>query len=434
MSITRRCIRGKRRFANIVAIAFVAATVIDNVESSPATSAGAPNPTGGTTGVANSRAPRIRSAFGPPAAAPGTLGGPLSGLTTTQANDFANGLEEFGSVDTPESGLGPIFNDNSCAACRSVPVTGGGSTRFVTRFGHLSNGAFDPLSALRGSLLQARAIDPAVQEAIPAQANVVAHRVTTPLFGAGLIEAIPDDVILANAARPKADGVTGRASTVFDVASGQTRMGRFGWKAQQATLLAFAGDAYLNEMGIANRLFPLENAPNGNVALLAEYDAVADPEDVTDPATGKADIDRFADFMRLLAPPPSLPSNESARMGAVIFASAGCAVCHTPSMKTGRNPIAALNEQQVNLYSDLLLDDMGALGDGIAQGTAGPRDLRTAPLWGMRLRTAYLHDGRATTASQAILAHDGEVRPARDRFGNLSPPDKAHLLEFLRTL
>src|SRR5438105_7323685 len=149
--------------------------------------------------------------------------------------------------------------------------------------------------------MQDSAIDPTAQEAVPAQANVVAKRKSTPLFGLGLIEAIPDSAILQNAQNPKPDGITGRPSIVQDVATGHTRIGRFGWKAQQATLLAFAGDAYLNEMGITNRLFPHENAPNGNAHLLEVYDGVSDPEDTTDPASGKADIDRLADFMRFLA-------------------------------------------------------------------------------------------------------------------------------------
>lgn len=153
-----------------------------------------------------------------------------------------------------------------------------------------------------------RICDAAAQEVIPSEANIVAKRMTTPLFGAGLIETIPDATILFNAFLRRPDGISGRPSIVTDVASGKTRVGRFGWKAQQATLLAFAGDAYLNEMGITNRLFPHENAPNGNAALLAQYDTVADPEDVVDPATGKGDIDMFADFMRLLAPPPTLRS------------------------------------------------------------------------------------------------------------------------------
>ena len=142
-------------------------------------------------------------------------------------------------------------------------------------------------------------------------------------------------------------------------------MGRFGWKAQQATLLSFAGDAYLNEMGITSRLFPTENAPNGNLELLKKLDRVADPEDQFDPATGKYGIDKLTDFMRLLSPPPPLPVTASTGFGGKIFLDIGCAHCHTPMLTTGPSSIPALNGQRVMLFSDLLLHDMGSLGDGI---------------------------------------------------------------------
>jgi hypothetical protein len=181
------------------------------------------------------------------------FGGPLSGLTTAQINAFMEGREEFAATDDAASGLGPVFNNVSCVACHSDPVTGGGSLILETRFGHVANGHFDPLAQKGGSLLQDNAVDPTAQETLPPQANVVAKHKTTPLFGAGLMDAIPDAAILDNASRAKPDGIRGHAAVVQDVASGQQRIGRFGWKAQQATLLAFAGDAYLNEMGITNK-------------------------------------------------------------------------------------------------------------------------------------------------------------------------------------
>jgi CxxC motif-containing protein (DUF1111 family) len=362
------------------------------------------------------------------------FGDPLPNLTSSQLADFIDGANDFQEEDTPESGLGPIFNNVSCVACHSTPAIGGASSFLVTRFGRTTSGQFDPLTALGGSLLQRSAIDPAVQEVIPAKANVIAHRLTTPLFGAGLIEAIPDAAIMQNATSTKPDGVSGRVSIVADVATGQTRVGRFGWKAQQATLLTFAGDAYLNEVGITNRLFPVENAPNGNAALLAQYDLVADPEDAVDPATGKADIDHFADFMRLLAPPSPKPLTQSARAGQDVFMQTGCAVCHQPSMSTGPNAIAALDRKLVQLYSDLLLHDMGSLGDGIAQGTAKPTEMRTSPLWGLRARGPFLHDARATTVDAAIRFHDGEAARARDRYNRLSSPQQKQLLDFLNSI
>jgi CxxC motif-containing protein (DUF1111 family) len=373
----------------------------------------------------------------PPTINPGPstkFGDPLPGLTTALQADFAAGLEEFKSVETVADGLGPIFNNVSCVACHSSPARGGGSSTLETRFGRLENGVFDPLTSEGGSLLQQFAIDPSAQEVVPPDANVEARRITTPLFGAGLIEAIPDAAILFNAVTRKPDGITGRPSRVIDVATGRERIGRFGWKAQQATLLAFAGDAYLNEMGITSRLFPTENPPNGNEALLAQYDTVPDPEDQVDPTTGKADIDKFADFMRLLAPPPRLPLSQAGKAGSILFATVGCAACHTPAMQTGSNAIPALSRKLVQLYSDLLLHDMGTLGDGIAQGTALPGEMKTAPLWGLRSRGPFLHDGRAATVGAAILMHDGEALPARTRFNGLPAGEQQQLLEFLNSI
>jgi len=381
------------------------------------------------------RAPRVRTSSATVLPSLGAkFGEPLQNLTSAQLADFAEGLEDFQEEDTAASGLGPVFNNVSCVACHSVPAIGGASAIVETRFGSTASGRFDPLDAQGGSLLQQSSIDPLTQEVVPANANIVAKRLTTPLFGAGLIEAIPDAVIILNAILPKPDNVSGRISVVTDVASGSTRVGRFGWKAQQATLLAFAGDAYLNEIGITSRLFPKENPPNGNAALLAKYDKVADPEDAADPETGKADIDHFADFMRMLAPPPRLPLSSSARTGQDLFNQIGCAACHEPTLVTGANAIKALDRNPVQLYSDLLLHDMGSLGDGIAQGTARVSEMRTAPLWGLRGRGPFLHDGRAATVSVAIRMHDGEALRSRDRFNQLGSTKQQHLLDFLNSI
>jgi len=184
-------------------------------------------------------------------------------------------------------------------------------------------------------------------------------------------------------------------------------------------------------MGITNRVFPQENAPNGNTALLAQYDLIADPEDATDPTTGKADIDHFTDFMRMLAPPPVMALTSPAKSGADVFVQVGCHACHQPTMVTGASTIAALDHKVVPLFSDLLLHDMGSLADGIAQGTATSREMKTAPLWGLRARTAFLHDGRAATVDSAIRQHDGEAARARERYVRLSPASQTQLLQFL---
>ncbi len=390
------------------------------------------------------------------------FGDPLPGLTPAQLAAFAAGLDEFQNVEDVASGLGPTFNDVSCVVCHSSAAPGGASNVTVTRFGKDTNGVYDSLELRGGSLLQAKAIDPGAQEIVPPEANVVAHRESTPLFGLGLIEAIPDGVILRNAAEelqaappvpngppgpnrpgggqnpppPPApyQGIQGRAALVQDVTTGKTRVGRFGWKAQQATLLAFAGDAYMNEMGITNRFFPKENAPNGDATKLAAYDSVADIEDAVNPSTGTSDIDVAADFMRLLAPPPQLAPTPSARAGYQVFQSSDCASCHKPMMVTGPSRIAALNNKPVQLYSDLLLHDMGSLGDGIAQGAAGTTEFRTPPLWGLRASGPYLHDGRAATVDEAIRAHDGQAKRARDFYLRLSPGEKQQLLDFLGSI
>lgn len=358
----------------------------------------------------------------------------LLGLTPEQAADFQGGLEDFVKVETAETGLGPIFNDVSCVACHDAGGIGGAGRKTVVRFGRVSDGKFDPLTELGGSLLQKRAISPEFLERVPREANVMALRITTPLFGAGLLEAIDDATILENASAPKKDGVVGRAAMVKDPVTGQMRVGRFGWKAQHATLFGFAGDAYLNEVGITSRYFPVENAPNGNQALLEKADRYADPEDVVDPAVNKTDVEKVTDFMRYLAPAPRGPVSARSKAGAEVFAQVGCAQCHKPEMVTSLSAPVGLAGQKVGLYSDLLLHDMGLLGDGIEQPPAKMNEMRTAPLWGLRLRDRYLHDGRATTVDLAILAHDGEAKVIRDRYKALAAEKRQALLEFLKSL
>jgi CxxC motif-containing protein (DUF1111 family) len=371
----------------------------------------------------------------PPAQPPTPqTGGPLTGLTAAELALFNAGKAEFLNVETAESGLGPIFNNVSCVSCHSRPAAGGSSQISVTRFGRTTNGVFDPLESLGGSLLQERAIDPSVREFIPREANTVARRQTPPLFGLGLIEAIPDETIRSLALRPAVDGITGRAAIITDVVSGSQRVGRLGFKSQHATILAFSADAYLNEMGITNRFFPHENAPNGNTTLLAMFDKYLDPEDAVNPATNRSDVDSVADFQRLLAAPQPLAFTARATAGQKVFADIGCAQCHVPQLTTGTNAIAALSNKPVNLYSDLLLHDMGALGDGIAQAAATAKEFRTTPLWGLRLSATYLHDGRAPTIDAAIRAHDGQGKASRDRYAALSAADSQALIEFLGSL
>jgi CxxC motif-containing protein (DUF1111 family) len=365
------------------------------------------------------------------------LGGPLQGLTPGQLTDWQSGKTQFETSMVPTNGLGPIFNGNSCVACHSGPAVGGSSPINTTRFGRTSGTNFDPLISLGGSLLQSKALAAFGVEIIPSEANTVAERNTQPLFGLGLIEAIPASTILTGVRTMPDNGVLGRAAMVVDPVTGQTVVGRFGWKAQQPTLLAFAADAFVNEIGITNRIYNVENAPNGNQTLLKEMEPknVPTPNDQTNPSTGKAGIDRLADFMRWTAPPPPPAANATTLTGGKLFTQIGCAACHTPSMSTGinaQNP--AFNNKTVGLYSDLLLHKMGSLADGIAQGNALPSEMRTAPLWGLSASAPYLHDGRAKTVDDAIRGHSGEGEFSVTQYLNLTNAQRQQLLAFLNSL
>jgi CxxC motif-containing protein (DUF1111 family) len=213
------------------------------------------------------------------------------------------------------------------------------------------------------------------------------------------------------------------------------RAGRFGWKAHDAQLLAFNAEAMLIEMGITNALQPGEEAPNGDPSLYVSCTAlegVADPDDDPPPEDGFSDLVKVTNFTRLLAPP--VDSVRPRGAGWRAFRRSRCASCHVARFVTGTHTIPALSRQRVYPFSDFLLHDMGALGDGIAQGAASETEMRTAPLWGLGARTRYLHGGRATTLVDAILAHDGEATRARDRYLDMSPARQADLLAFLAGL
>ena len=363
------------------------------------------------------------------------LTNPLPDLTPQETAHFMAGLEDFLEVETVEDGLGPVFNGKSCAECHAVPSVGGSEPNVgvarQTRIGRLFNKVFDPLDGSvsvnrGGGLLQQRAINlPGCHlkgEVVPPEATIVSLRNTTPLFGAGLIEAISDKTILLN----ESNG--GKANHVLNPDTGRTEIGRFGWKAQVATLHQFAGDAYLNEMGITNPSFPHENLPQGE-PIPSGCDTVADPED------DGSGVTAFTNFMRFLAPAPRRPVTVQVQLGEQVFSQIGCASCHVPTMTTGPNSVAALSNQRVNLFSDLLLHAMGAgLADGIEQGRAKGDEFRTAPLWGLSRRDRFMHDGGSNTIEKAILRHGGEAQNARDRFGGLSPADHDALLAFLDSL
>jgi CxxC motif-containing protein (DUF1111 family) len=363
-------------------------------------------------------------------------GDPLPGITANEFSEFRLGLEDFTEVETPEDGLGPAFNGTSCAACHNVPAIGGGSIIAETRAGYRTASGPAGLNGDGDTLMHLFSVPPhKCQPVAPDDANVFARRAPVSLFGAGLIEAIPDDVILAleDPFDRDGNGVRGRAAIVFDVATSSRRVGRFGWKAQQATLLAFSGDAYRNEMGITNDLFPREYAYGISDADMGRCDGRPDPEDVRDPITRRRGIDNFEAFMKFLAPIARGPVDDAVREGERVFQAVGCAACHVPALPTGSSVNPLFNRRNVALFSDLLLHDVGT-GDGIQQGAANGDEIRTPALWGLRLRRPLLHDGSASTIEEAIRRHQREGELAQRGFLQLRDADRLLLLAFLRSL
>ena len=362
---------------------------------------------------------------------------PLAGLTPAEFEEFRLSMDDFLEVEFSEEGLGPAFNGTSCAACHNVPAIGGGGVMAELRAGRKNAaGEFETFDETGETLFHLFSVPShGCQPMLPADATVFARRVPIPLFGAGLVEAIPDETLraLEDPSDRNRDGVSGRAALVTDVATGERRVGRFGWKAQHATLLTFGADAYRNEMGITNDVFPQEVAFGITPAQMRLCDRIPDPEDVRDPTTRRRGIDNFATFMRFLAPIERERVNDEVRAGEQVFAAIGCASCHVPSLLTGPNANPLFHRKTVALFSDLLLHEVGT-GDGIKQGAAETNEIRTPALWGLRLRRPLLHDGSAATPAEAILRHAGEALLARAGFVRLNDVDRAALLAFLRSL
>jgi CxxC motif-containing protein (DUF1111 family) len=270
-----------------------------------------------------------------------------------------------------------------------------------------------------------------VGEIIPKQATIIAKRRPLATFGLGLVDAVPDDAFMNLAAHQAATTpqTAGTPAMIIDVNNNRMRVGKFGWTAQEVTLFDFSGDAYVNELGVTTPLFPNENCPQGNCALLAANPAKTNPNEEDD-----NDIQAFTDFMTFLAPPPPGQVGPNEQAGAQLFGQIGCASCHTPSLLTGPNAVPALNQVEFFPYSDYLLHNMGSLGDGIVQGAAGQQQMRTPPLWGLRFQPALLHDGRTTSIPAAITAHDGQGKAASQAFNKLNPTQQAQLIAFLKSL
>lgn len=366
------------------------------------------------------------------------LGDPLGGLTREQRSQFDRGRAEFVRVFTPETGLGPLFNSDSCAECHESPVSGGPGDEIeihVSKF--LPEGpACDPLIEKGGPIIQ-QAVTPALKaalgidsEPIPPEA-ATARRTTPDVFGFGLLDAVPDAAILA-LADPEdrnGDGISGRPNRFFD-----GRLGRFGRKAIVPTLREFNNGAFVIEQGITNPAVPTEETIGGQ-PIPAGVDPVPEPE-ITQEA-----IDLTDAFVRFLAPPPPLKLTDAAKQGRKTFSEIGCASCHVPKLKTGNHPVKALRNKEVAAYTDLLLHDMGPELADICLGLATPSEFRTEPLMGLRLseqveggQARFLHDGRARSIDEAIRLHGGEAAASRDRFNGLPEATRNALLEFLRSL
>jgi CxxC motif-containing protein (DUF1111 family) len=366
-----------------------------------------------------------------------SLGGPLPGITPVEFEEFRLGLDDFLEVEATEEGLGPAFNGTSCAVCHSVPAVGGTGGVAELRAGRRNAaGEFETLDASGETLFHLFSVPGhACQPIVPPDANVFARRIPIPVFGAGLVEAIPDESIreLEDPNDRNGDGVRGRAALITDIETGRQRVGRFGWKAQHATLLSFSADAYRNEMGITNDLFPHEVAYGVTEDRMRACDRFADPEDIADPRTRRRGIDNFASFMRFLAPAGRAGMNDQTRAGEQVFAALGCGTCHVRTLQTGASSNPLFHRRNVELFSDLLLHDV-ATGDGIKQAAAEPNEIRTPALWGLRFRRPLLHDGSAATVEEAILRHGREAELARRGFQRLSDSDRAALLAFLASL
>ena len=426
---------------------------------------------------------------------------PIPGLSAEQMIFFQDGMTRFAEVEGVTAttlqgdGLGPRFNSNSCASCHSQPYSGGSSPAVNPLYEVYSvDGASNQMpwfEARNGPVREARFVsangapDGGVHNLfvvtgradagscsitqpnfLPAgnpvtgqggNSNVV-FRIPTPIMGAGLIEAIPDSVILANLSANSSTkqrfGVAGHPNAVqggtVNRSANDGTITRFGWKAQNKSLLMFAGEAYNVEMGISNDLFPQERDETANcqggVGAPNDSDNIPNPADPPSATAVLSDIEAFALFMRMLAPPPPAAPSASTLHGSAVFVSTGCALCHTPSLSTGlasaggrgKPPTPALSAKQVPLFSDLLVHHMGSgLADGITQGGAGPDEFRTAPLWGLGQRVYFLHDGRTSNLVQAIAAHASQGSEANQivrNYTTLSAQDQQDLINFLRSL
>jgi len=362
--------------------------------------------------------------------------------TVVARRSFNDNRFIFEEAETVDDGLGPTYNAQSCRECHQNVVTGGASQIAEHRTGRLdaSGGFFESLG---GSLIHSRATHPDIVERVAFEDDVRTFRISTNTLGLGFVECVSNDTLLAiRDAQPAA--MRGTATTVPVLeANNAGRLGRFGWKNQHASLESFAADAYLNEMGITSPLFPEENTSSGrNVGMGTPFDRVADPED------DGVDVKAFADFMRSTKAPSRGPITADVTAGEAIFNRIGCAVCHTPGIKTARAGTkvnggaftvpTALGNKIIHPYSDFLGHDIGT-SDGIPilpgpEFAATAKLMRTAPLWALRTRNRLMHDGLSFTKQEAIQRHTGQAEAVTQRYDALSDSDRTKLLAFLDSL
>ena len=376
-----------------------------------------------------------------------------NGIAQPPGDAYALDQTRFEQNHDASTGLGPVFNARACADCHQNPVSGGASQFTEVRAGHKdANGNFvaatvpinDGANTIANrSIINDRALIPQAQEHIPDTENIRALRAALNTLGDGFVEAI-DDRVLESIAEHQVEVSEGRIhGEAVEVpvleSPGQSRIGRFGWKDQHSSLLSFVGDAYLNEMGVTNRLRPKDVTTVGKIT--------SDPEDTPD-NLGLADIDHFAQFVRGTKVPPRdavLSATPAAEEGQSIFERIGCATCHVSTFVTAPAGTVinggaftvpeALGNKIIHPYSDFLLHDIET-GDGIVQNP--PQDtankLRTVPLWGLRMHPRHMHDLLSLTLENAIERHGGEAEHVRNRFRELSRQDKQALFAFLNSL
>jgi CxxC motif-containing protein (DUF1111 family) len=367
----------------------------------------------------------------------GVTNGLLNDQTTPTFASAQGTFEEVENIN--EDGLGPVYNDTSCVACHQNPVTGGGSQVSELRAGNTVNGIFTDHPG--GSLINDRAIDASIQEHLLPGNNTTTFRMTIAVLGDGFIEAIDsNDINAVRLAQPSS--MRGNLTQVAVLESGGLpRTGRFGWKAQHASLLSFAADAYLNEMGITNRLVSQENTSLGN--SVDAFDPLKEVNGFVEDQHN--DIDVFAAFMRSTAAPPRGPINATVNAGSALFDNIGCAVCHTRTFTTapagtvinqGAFPIPPeLGNKIIHPFTDELTHNIGT-GDGIVQDgqTVNRLRMKTPALWGLRTRPRLMHDGLSFTFTDAISRHQGEAASVTSSFNSLTTTQKNQLLAFLASL